>query len=662
MIFGTDYYPEQWTPQDWEEDIRLMKEMGLTQVRLAEFAWALMEPKPGKYDFSFFKKIMDLCHSHNMGVILGTPTATFPPWLVKKYPGMVQVSKDGIVRVIGTRRQACFASNDYLKASQKIVEAMSKALGKHPALVGWQIDNEPGHEGSDLSYSPAALLGFRKWLQSKYKTTQKLNQAWGSVFWGIMYNDWSEIPLPAAHVASGFSPSMIQDFYRFNSDILVSFVNMQTKILRKNSSGIPITTNLYPSPFLPITDMAELFEGIDYVSWDNYPVWGPQPEPFPHPLVAATLQYSRGLKNKSFTVMEEFSGQQGHDTVGYLPPPGQIGLWMCQAIAHGASQIFFFRYRTALFGQEQLCYGILDHSKQITHKYKELQKTIAMIREAAEDFAEEDYSADVVVVSDIDNSRNYKHQPLSEGLKFSPVDFAKVGYDIEIATWYAGASVLNASTHLRPSTKVNLKDYKVCILPLYTMFDDDFVAQVEDFVRSGGVLVLGYRAGIMDKNHWMIPERTPGKFKEMAGVEVERFDSVGTGSVKIKFRILPGKCGKFCELLEPTTAKPIAWYNDSKKFYKGTPVVTVNQFGTGKVYYVGASLTPESFVLLYRRIFRESNVDFRFLGAHVEKIQRKGKNKNYTIYMNHRNKASWCLDGGVMRLKPYEVRVVNTQG
>ncbi|NCN11318.1 MAG: beta-galactosidase [Leptospira sp.] len=654
MIFGAAYYPEQWKPKDWEEDILIMKAMGLSQVRLAEFSWVLMEPKEGKFDFSFFAKIMDLLHKHEMGVILGTPTATFPPWLYKKHPSIVQTSKNGIVRTLGTRRQACFASSEFKKATERIVSRMTKALGSHPSLQGWQIDNEIGHEGSDVSYSSSALLGFRKWLKTRYKTIQNLNENWGASFWGLVYNDWNEIPLPASHVASGFNPAMIQDYYRFNSDLIIEYVEFQTKIIRKNSPNIPITSNLYPSPFLPITEMSRVFEELDYVSWDNYPVWGPQLEPFPHPMVAMTLQYARGLKNQSFTVMEQFSGQQGHDTLGYLPPPGQIGLWLVQAIVHGASQIFFFRYRTALFGQEQLCYGILDHGKQLTHKYYELQKTISELQEVADDFVDELFPADVALVTDIDNVRNYKHQPLTDGLRFEPAPFASVGYDIEIATWYAGANILNVNTHLLPSDKVDLQKYKMIILPLYTMIDESFVERLEEYVRNGGCLVLGYRAGIKEKNHWMRPERTPGVFREMAGLSVEKFEAIGNESYKVKFRFFRGKCNKFCELLEPTSAKPIAWYNDKRKFYKGTPSATVNQYHAGKVYYLGTSFAPESLVLLFRRIFRENKIPFTFLGEKTERIRRVGKLWNYEITMNHSSKSKLL---GFQFFKPFGYRI-----
>ncbi|MCW7488417.1 beta-galactosidase [Leptospira meyeri] len=655
MIFGACYYPEQWNPKDWDEDLKNMKEMGLSSVRLAEFAWGLMEPKEGKFDFSLFDAVLKKLQEHGMTAILGTPTATFPPWLYKKFPEIVQVSKEGIIRGIGTRRQACFSSPAYKKATERIVTAMAKHFGNHPAVVGWQIDNEPGHEGSDVDYSPLAQKNFRTWLKNKYKTLDSLNKRWGNIFWGVIYTDWNEIPLPAAHVASNFNPAMIQDYYRFQSDELVSYIHFQAEILRKYSKGKPLTTNLYPSPFLPITDMTELFSKLDYVSWDNYPVWGNQQEPYPHPLVTATQQYSRGLKNKPYTVMEQFSGVQGHDTLGYLPPPGQIGLWLTQAIVNGANQIYFFRYRTARFGQEQLCYGILDHGKRKTSKYFELKKTIEDISEFANDIADSPYKAEVTILHDIENSRNYKHQPLSDGLKFSPVPFAQVGYDIELATWFAGTNVLNVNSHSLPiSADTDWSNYKVLTLPLYTMFDPSIVEKLKNYVAGGGTLVLGYRAGIKDKDHWMVEEPVPGVFGEMAGVEVFQFEAPATDKVGIRMGILPLKGSKFCEILEPTTAKVIARYNDSKKFYSGKPAITVNTFGKGKVYYVGTSLTPESFILLYRKILKEAGVSFGFLGATIERHHREGKQYNYEITMNHSNRYKLA---GLSILKPFGYKI-----
>ncbi|PJZ78053.1 beta-galactosidase [Leptospira neocaledonica] len=654
MIFGADYYPEQWTPKDWEEDIRIMKDMGLTRVRLAEFSWALVEPKEGSFNFSFWKKMLDLFHKHKMDVILGTPTATFPPWLSKKYPDVLQV-RDGVLRNIGTRRQACFSSPNYRKAVIKVVTKMAQALGNHPAVIGWQIDNEIGHEGSDIDHSETSLKAFRLWLKSKYKTLQNLNDTWGNIFWGVIFNDWNEIPVPGPHVSAGFNPSMIQDFYRFHSDTIVDFVKLQSDIVRKFSPNRKLTTNLYPSPFLPVIDMSELFTHLDYVSWDNYPTWGDQEEPFPHPFISAMHQYNRGLKDLPFTVMEQISGFQGHDTLGYLPAPGQVQLWMKQAIVQGAEQIVFFRYRTARYGQEQLCYGILDHDKSLTDRYLELRKGIAEILPEAKDFASEHFPADVAVLHDIENARNFKHQPISSGLKHSPVPFAQVGYDIEMATWFAGLNILNVNTHFLPISKTDFSKYKVLVLPLYAMVNDRIVKKLEQFVIEGGVLVLGYRAGLKDKNSWMLDSQIPGPFSEMAGVKVRKFEAVGNRNVKFRFRVLPGTCSKICEILEPTTAKVWARYSDNKKFYNGKPVITCNRFGKGSVVYVGASLSPISFMLLYRRTLRMAGIPFTFYGPTVEHSFRKGKSKDYEIFINHSGKKALA---GFKLLKPYEVRIL----
>lgn len=316
----------------------------------------------------------------------------------------------------------------------------------------------------------------------------------------------------------------------------------------------------------------------------------------------------------------------------------------------------FFRYRTARFGQEQLCYGILDHDKKKTERYYELQKGIQEIEKYTEDFTEELFPAEVALVHDIENARNWKHQPISTGLKFSPVPWSQVGYDIEMATWFSGMNVLNVNTHFRPASKIDFKDYKIIILPMYTMVNETVFKRLEEFVREGGTLVLGFRTGAKDLNGWMYDSQIPGPFAEMAGIKIRKFESVGNQKVKFRFRFFPGTCSKICEILEPTTAEVWARYTDGKKFYKGSPVITANNYHKGKVIYVGSSLEPLSFVLLYRRILKEAKIPFIFYGPNVEKIFRSGRKQNYEIFINHSGKKSLA---GLKILDPYEVRILS---
>ncbi len=657
LTFGADYYPEHWSPHDLDEDLRIMQDLGLTSVRLGEFAWALMEPKPGRYDFSFFERVLDKLQAANMTAILGTPTATFPPWLAKKHPEVL-ATRQGIVRQIGGRRQAALASKQYRLACERIVTKMAQALGKHPAVVAWQIDNELGHEGSDIDEGPAALAGFRAWLKIQYKNIKNLNEAWGGRFWGILYTNWDEIPTPGVHVQSDFPPSMLQDFYRYHSDLALSFVRSQAQILRKHSPGRAITTNLYPSPFLPIYDWAVIAEELDYISWDNYPVWGDMAAPYPHPLVSFMHEYARGLKNRAFTVMEQICGFQGHRMLGYLPPPGQVGMWLKHAVAHGANQVYFFRYRTAHYGQEQLCYGLLDHDKELTSRARELRAAMQELRDAgAAEFADEPPPAPCAVVYDIENVRNCKIQPISKALEYRPVPYANVGYDVELATWFGGLNVLNAGCHVRPASHVTLDDYKFIVLPLYWMADDDFVAKLDAWVRAGGTLLLGYRAGLKEyTNAWMRDDQVPGPFAEMAGVRVRQFEGLDESqSVKMRFRLLPGRATKMCEIVEPRSpdVEVVARYTDRRKFYRGAAAITRRRHGQGTVYYCGTSPGQLSLVLFYRRALRDAGITFRFLGAAVERVLRKdAAGGSYAVTLNHSGRRSWLAG-----LRGFGVRV-----
>ena len=49
-LYGAAYYAE-YTPTDrLDEDIRLMKEAGLTVVRVGESTWSLFEPQDGQFE------------------------------------------------------------------------------------------------------------------------------------------------------------------------------------------------------------------------------------------------------------------------------------------------------------------------------------------------------------------------------------------------------------------------------------------------------------------------------------------------------------------------------------------------------------------------------------------------------------------------------------
>ena len=182
---GVCYYPEHWPEEIWADDARRMAEAGLTWVRIGEFAWSLMEPEPGRYDFGWLDRAIDILGAAGLKVVLGTPTATPPRWMLERHPDMLPVDAEGRARKFGSRRHYCFSHKGYREECRRIATALGERYGKHPHVHAWQIDNEYACHDTTLSYSDAARAGFRDWLAQRYQSPDALNRAWGNVFWSM---------------------------------------------------------------------------------------------------------------------------------------------------------------------------------------------------------------------------------------------------------------------------------------------------------------------------------------------------------------------------------------------------------------------------------------------------------------------------------------------
>jgi len=657
LSFGVDWYPEQWEPRMWEADAARMKGYGVEVVRMMEFAWSLIEPEKGRFDFSLFDKAIAVLAKQGIGIILGTPTATFPAWLLDE-GDVLQVAQDGRPRDFGTRRMGCFNSPAYCEASKRIVEACAAHFGGDERVIGWQVDNEFGHEGSDRCVCDKCRSAWHAWLERRYGTLAAMNAEWGNVFWGTSYSRWDQVPVPRAQVSAHFNPGLILDYDRFCSDSGLAFIDAQVATLRAAiRPGVFITTNLFPPPMSNAIDFERLTRGMDFASWDNYPSWGDQDESLPYFAQALAESFVRDLTPaKRFTVMEAFSGFQGHVCLGYLPPERQVALWTNQAIARGADRILYFRWRTAPYGQEQLCYGLFDADDAETERARVLGENMRAVKASFSRFASVPLESRACLVYSKDDARALTEQYLSKGLYLKPVEWAQAGYDMEMAKWFAPYVLFNVNADVKSVGSVDLDRYKIISLPLYQMADPELVARLDAWVQRGGQLVLGYRAGARDMRNWNVTERLPGAFAEMAGIRVPRFESLNSGHIRIRIGIIPAKGEVWADIIEPIGAKPIARYSDKRKFYAGAPCATVNERGAGKVWYIGTSLDPVGIFIIYRRILKGAKVGAKFFGMGVEVIKRRTEDGDTVkVVLNHTSRARRVLG---KKLSPYGWAVI----
>jgi beta-galactosidase len=643
MLFGVDYYPEQWTPADWPRDADRMREWGVGAARMMEFAWAVIEPEEGRFDFSLFDAVIDILHSRGIKSVLGTPTAAAPAWLAARDLSVLGVYIDGTPRAFGTRREACLNSPRYREAARRVTAEIARRYGGDSRVIGFQIDNELGHEGSDRCICPNCAKEWPRWLEARYSgDIGRLNEAWGNVFWSRCFGSFSEVPLPGPHVASTHNPALMLDYYRFMADTARIFVAEQAGIIRaKACPGQWITTNLFPTPLSCVYDFQGILEPMDFPGFDNYPVWGDQDEPMPYYFASYLLELVRGLKGGGpFAVLEQFSNVQGHWRLGYAPPPEQAALWTEQAIARGADKVFWFRYRTARRAQEQLCYGILDPDGSLSPNGEAILKRVGEGRASYEGWLSAKPEARACVLHDRANAWLLRDQQLSTGLSDKPASFMETGYDREVARACAPFVLHNVPFDLRPSEGFDPSPYALISLPLYQMADPALAERLGAWVKCGGVLVLGYRSGSRDRENAAWPGPLPGPFAEMAGIEVRAFEALGRNKLKGRRGIIPLEFENWVDIVEPHEAEVLARVSDRRKWYSGAPLLTRNAWGGGAVYYLASSPGALAILLLYRRIMGEAGLKPRFKGVGVEIVERKRADGSLARFiLNHSPRA-----------------------
>ncbi|MCP4180652.1 MAG: beta-galactosidase [bacterium] len=638
MFFGADYYPEQWDISLIDEDMQRMQKLGFNVIRIAEFAWHVFEPIQDCYEFTFFDKVILKAKEYNLKIIMGTPTATIPAWAVKEYPEILSEDEKGHKRHFGGRRQYCFNSGKYIELSQKIVSELINHYSEESQIIGWQIDNEFGHEGSDLCFCDQCCNAFQLFLRDKYFDISKLNDVYGTTFWSQTYNDFSEIPIPKPTITF-HNPALMLDFYRFRSDSIYQYAKMQIDIIKTQTDKQFVTHNFSGGLFDKAMDFAKIGFELDTIAYDNYPVWGGLKEPVPSYSTALYLDMMRCIKHQNFWVMEQLIGAQGHQVIGYLPRPDQAVNWACQSVAHGAENIVFFRYRAAVKGSEQFCYGIIDHDNSEGRKYNEVKKFITEMLEN-EDAGTGHINSEIALLFDMDNIWSWKIQQQSEAF-----DFTK-----EAERLYAPFFKLNVPVDVISSDS-DFSKYKVLLIPVLMLGDENTLNRINQFAKSGGSVVFSFRAGIKNKDNNIIFNEE-NLVNKMAGIKICEFESLQSDQ-NIAVRNLKNNeiyfSGVWRDMLKCITAKPLFNYTDY--FYSKYSAVTENSYGDGKVYYIGTGLSIDNLRELSKDILDNKGIKYIESPEGVEIVRR---NESYFIMNSTEQETSY---NGI-RLKPFEYKIL----
>ncbi len=495
-MLGVCYYPEHWSKERWPNDAKKMRALGLSYVRVGEFAWSRYEPEPGHYDFGWLEDAIDVLAAEGLKVIIGTPTATPPKWLIDQYPEILPVDPDtGATRRFGSRRHYDFSSDVYLRESVRITEALVKYFVQHPAVVGWQTDNELCCHDTTLSGSESARLAFQAWCEHNYASIEALNDAWGNVFWSMEYRSFDEIPLPIAAVTET-NPAHRFAYRRFSSDQVIRYHTTIIETIRRHSPDKFVTHNFIPTSDTN-TDNFALAEGLDFTSYDNYPLgrtdlyfgdWNTeQMQKYMrtgHPDYGTFFHdQTRSLSKGEYWVMEQQPGPVNWAEHNPRPLAGMVRFWTLEAFAHGANCVCYFRWRQAPFAQEQMHSGLLRPDDSPATAWAEIEQVRTEIAQ--------------LKLADLPAPKNRVAVLISiEGQWLSDIEKQGVGYDfwrIQFA-WYNALRTLGVDVDYI-SADGNFDQYTLIVAPAYPILDDTLVAKIG---ASKAQFIFGPRSGAKD--------------------------------------------------------------------------------------------------------------------------------------------------------------------
>lgn len=652
MQLGVCYYPEHWPRERWAQDARDMVDAGIRVVRIGEFAWSRLEPTSGQLEFAWLDDAVSVLADAGLKIVMGTPTATPPKWLVDAHPEVLAVDENGAVRGYGSRRHYCFSSPVYRTLSERIVRLMAERYAQHPAIMAWQTDNEYGCHDTILSYSVAARARFPQWLAARYGSVEALNEAWGSVFWSMEVTDFTQVEAPVGTVTEPH-PAIVLDYRRFCSDMVVEYNRLQVDTLRTAGVSVDIVHN-FMGLFTEF-DHFDVARDLDIASWDSYPLGflerGAHDEATKgfyrqqgHPDFAGFHHdLYRAMCKGRWWVMEQQPGPVNWAISNAAPLPGMVRLWSHEAFAHGAEVVSYFRWRQAPFAQEQMHAGLLRPDGTPASAWPELLQvrdelvTMAMHDDASTQIeAPARERAPVALMFDYASIWACQIQPHAENFDALELHLS----------WYSALRRLGLDIDI-VSPCDDVTGYPLVVLPCQVIADDALAARLCSARNSGSRIVIGARSGSRTADLRIPDQLAPGALTALTGVTVDRVDGLRPAA-EPALTLTNGHRGhalRWRDMLDMqrTTASVLSRFDD------GEPAILQQN----SVSYLTAWLDEDSLLAVLEAECRDADIATVALPQGV-RLRRRG---TLCFAFNYAPESRWLPDG----LMPESGRVTGNQ-
>ncbi len=598
VLYGVAYYPEYMPYDRLDKDVEMMQKAGITVVRVGESTWSSWEPRDGEFQFTWMERILDRLHQAGIKVILGTPTYSIPTWLYKEHPE-IAVTHEGTIPQLadlydpaypssitpgfyGPRQNYDFLNPFFRQHAERVIRQIVGHFKNHPAVVGYQIDNETFPNGVPTPYTNAAFL---ERLKQKYKTPETINKIWGLVYWGQLVDKWEDLP-PRDGI---LNPGYKLEWENFQHDIVTDYLAWQARIVSEYKRKDQFITQDFSGGVHTNLDQWAIARTLDVVAVNPYfetqarlnarGIW-------------MSGDLARSLKHTNYLVTETNAQTIGWDSRTQYPQyPGQLRLVVYAHLAAGANMVEYWHWHSLHYGQETYWKGVLSHDLEPNRTYAEVSRVAGELRKLGPQLVNLRKDNKVAILFSADSANALSYMPVSDHVNYMTV----------LRQMYDALYELNVEADFKQAGDSNLSQYKVLLVPPLYSASDEVLQQLSGYVKSGGQTVMAFKSGFTNQYATVRTVMAPGPLSVATGFHYQEFTNLAEPE-----RLTPDPYGVadqnkgavWEEFLIPDTAAVVTSFDNP---YWHFPAITRNKFGSGTLTYEGTFVTDN----LQREIIRE---------------------------------------------------------
>ena len=672
VLYGAAYYHEYEPYERLDQDVKLMKDAGLTVVRMGESTWSLWEPEDGHFEYEWMDRVVDAMGKAGIKVVMGTPTYSIPTWLYAEHPEVLARPLGGEKAFYGMRQNMDIENPTFRFYAQRMIAHIVEHYKNNPNVIGWQIDNETASYGAS---NHDVFVGFVNHLKDKFGTTANLNKAWFLNYWGEDVNSWEDMPTRDSAQSTGYK----LEWSRWQQIRVTDYLAWQAVLVRQYRGPNQFVTTDFAGGFKSDVNEEAVAASLDIAAINNY--HGTQ-DHYDGAGQAYAEDFTRSLKRRNFLVTETNAQTTDWTSAFQFPPyDGQMREDVYTHIANGADMVEYWHWASIAANQETYWKGVLSHDFEPNRAYAEVSRTAHELQKIGPQLVGMKLKNQVAILWSRDSLNAISFMPFtSAGPQWSfapPV----ADYGSLVRQFHHALYSLNTGADFVFPETADFSQYKLLIVPALYIADDALLQRISDYVKNGGHVVMTFKSGFANENSAVRWVRAPGPLREAAGFSYQEFSNL---EKPLALKGDPFHAGTdnnvmyWAEFLMPEHAKPLAYYDHP--FFGKWPAITENQYGSGTLLYEGTYLSDG----LQRAILDDALKSAGLTGPDqqlppaihvVNGVDRLGKRLHYyfnyssapaSLTYSHSGGKDLLTDGAVstsqqITLQPWDVAIVEEQ-